>query len=1083
MKLLERWRNGRIAAVLGLFLFICFSSATAANLGTVIPVVGRVADLAYDPNRDLVYLANITENVVNVYSVSSGGLVASPIPTGLAPNSLAISPDGQTLYVANTGSNSISVIDLNAQQKLSDITVSQRPDAVAVGFDGQILVLGPSGLIRIDPTSGQQFPMAVSVPAVPPGLPPITPSPVPGGTAFRAGLIASASGSIIVGLSTNRLFVYDVASGQVLRSRNVTGLLAILSIAPDGSRFMAGPFLFDTQTLAILGRTGTVSATLTGGSTFSIDGNTVYATFSTQPPVNPLNTNNPQNTGGAVLPGGARPPQPATQGVLQVLRASSLTPLQGLRLAEAINPKIVASPDGKYLLAISTSGLLVLPIGQLNQLPQLAVDTTNLVLSVNPCNVGIVTAQVRVTNLGTGRLTFAAVPANPAAAVIVNQGSGLAPSTIQISFNPRSVTTQGTQQVAIVLVSPEAVNIEPAILVNLNFADTSQRGQIIPYNGVAVDMQLDEARQRLYIANYTQDQIDIFSIPDQSFLPPIRVGNRPFSMSLANASTLVVANSGSEYLSVVDLDQLQVVQTVSMGPIPVNATPLFPKYVAASSNAVLFTTAPLPANPGTAPPNNSGAVWQLNPTTGTAFPRLNLGQGVTNVVQPFSRLLAPPNGSSISIFENNGTAVLYDPIADTFPVIRSAAVTGFRGTMSTAADGSTFLLDDSVFNGVLGFRGTLVTPATGTTAATTLTFGAAVAGNNAVRVQAATPPTVPVQSLQLINLTSLQTTQQFALPEAVMDITPAATVAANATRLWPPNRVAQEFGVNGQTQLLRRGVAVDSANNIYLLSISGLTIVPLTATPNRPPTFNSSGVVNSASFSAPVAPGSLISIFGSNLADSDQASSLPLPTLMGGVCITANATSIPLLYTSPTQINAQLPPNMAAGNVTLTVHSMSQGSVSPGVQARVNAAAPGVFSTDLNGQKWALLFHSKDFSLVTPDNPAHRDEVLVLYATGLGAVSPSVPSGQAGSASPLSVTTQSAQVQVGFSFYDVQFAGLAPGFVGVYQLNIYVPGDRDQGTDTSTCSAPIDGHCPLPVVVKISGASSATADPPLTIVH
>jgi uncharacterized protein (TIGR03437 family) len=253
-------------------------------------------------------------------------------------------------------------------------------------------------------------------------------------------------------------------------------------------------------------------------------------------------------------------------------------------------------------------------------------------------------------------------------------------------------------------------------------------------------------------------------------------------------------------------------------------------------------------------------------------------------------------------------------------------------------------------------------------------------------------------------------------------------------------------------------MAVDSANNVYLLSVSGLTIVPLATTPARPPVFNSSGVVNSASFTSPVSPGSLISIFGSNLADSGSAASLP--------------------------------PNMAAGNVTLTVHSMSQGSVSPGVQTRVNAAAPGIFSTDLNGLKWALLFHSEDFSLVTPDNPAHRDKVLILYATGLGAVKPAVPAGQAGATNPLSVICTDVNacssllsVQIGFSFYDVQFAGLAPGFVGVYQLNINVPGDRDQGTDTSTCSAPIDGHCPLPVLVKVGGNSSSTTNPPLTSVH
>lgn len=1070
----------KVAPLLGLFLFLSLSNAFAANIGTVIQV-SSVADLVYDADRGLVYLANIAENQVAVYSVGSGGLLPNSIPTGLAPASLAMSPDGQKLYVANTGSFTITVIDLNTQQRVGEISVGSnfRPDAVAVGSDGVVLVLGPPGLLRIDPSSGQILPLSVSVPAVPPGLPNIPNSPVPSG--FRAGLVASASGSLIVGLSTNRLFVYDVASGTVIRSRNVTGLRAILSVAPDGSRFMAGPFLFDTQTLAILGRAGAVSPTITGGSSFSVDGNSVYATFSTQPAINPLNTNDPQNPGGATVPGGGRATQPQNCGpstpntcVLQVLRASSLTPLLGLRLPEAINPKIVASPDGQNLFAISTSGLLVIPIGQLDKLPVLGVDTTNVVLSVNACNLGVVTAQVQVSNLGSGRLTFSAVPANtsPTVPVIVNQSSGLAPSTFQVSFNPRSVTTQGTQQVAIVLVSPEAVNIEPAVLVNLNFTNASQRGTIVPLNGVGVDLQLDEARQRLYIANYSLDQIEVFSLADQSFLPPIRVGNRPLSMAMVNPSTMVVANSGSESLSVLDLDQLQVVQTIAMGPIPLNATPLFPRSLAASSNAILFTAVPLPATAGGA--LAAGSVWQLNLLTGTAFPRLNLGQGVTNLIQGGSRLLAPANGSAITIFQNNGTLVLYDPIADTFLPPRTAAVTGFRGTTSATSDGSFFLLDDSVFNSVLGFKGTLITTPSGTTgavAAQLLTFGVSAAGANAVRVQAATPPAVPVQSLQLISLASLpQIMQQSPLPEAVMDITPTTTTATITTRVWPPNPVAQEIGVNGQTQLLRRGMVVDSASNAYLLTVSGLSMVPLTRSQDRPPTFNASGVVNAASFTAPVSPGSLISIFGSNLANSGTASSLPLPTSMGGVCVTANGTAIPLLYTSPTQINAQLPPNLAAGRVTLAVNSVSLGQVSQGVQAQVNATAPAIFSTDFQGKKWAQLFHAKDFSLVTPDHPAHRDEILILYVTGLGSVNPTVPAGQAASASPLSITTQTVSVRIGYSSYDVQFAGLAPGFLGVYQLNIYVPGDREQADD-------------LPVVVTAGGASSSTTDPPLASIH
>ena len=1075
----------RIVLMIVILLLVTVGRVSAANIGTVVPVVGTVADLAYDAQRGLVYLANSTENTVNIYSVGSGGLIGSGIPVGQAPSSLAMSPDGQKLYVANSGSLSVSIVDLNQQQVVGTYSLSATPNAVAMGSDGLLLILGSSGLLRLNPTNGLITPLPISVPAVPPGLPPIAVSPTPAG--FLAGMVTAPSGSTIIGLSSTRLFVYDVPSGTVISSRNVTGLRAILSVAPDGSRFMAGPFLFDTQTLNILGRTGTVAATLTGGSAFSPDGGTVYATFSTQPAINPLNTNNPQNPGGAVLPGvtGANP-LATTKGVLQVLRSSSLTQVQGLRLPEAINLKIIASPDGQYLFAISTSGLLVIPIGQFTsgQLPVLGLNmgpnTANVVLSVNVCSQNLASAQVQISNLGGGRLTYTAAAANSAASVILGQRTGLAPSNLVITFNPQSVTTRGTIQAAVVLVSPEAVNIEPAILVNLNYQDTNQRGTIVPINGVGADLVLDQARQRLYIANYTQDQIEVFSLPDQTFLPPVRVGNRPLSMAMTDPSTLVVANAGAEHISVVDLNQLQEVQTIPLGPVPLNATPLFPRYIAVSSNAILFTAIPLPATLGAAPA--TGSVWQLSLITGTAFPRLNLGPGTTNVIQGNSRLVAPANGSAIAVFENNGTLVLYDPNADAFPLTRTAAVTGFRGTTGAAPDGSYFVFDDTLFNNVLGFQGTLVPVATGPGTTAVVTFGVSIAGTNAMRVQpvSATNPATTVstastlQSLQMVDLASLQVRQQFLLPEAAMDVSPTSTTstttAATATRLWPPNVVAQEIGVNGQTQLRPHGVVADSANNAYLLSVSGLSIVPTTPVQGSGPQFNAGSVVNGASFTTPVGAGSLISIFGSNLANSGSASSIPLPTTMGGSCVTVNGAPIPLLYTSPGQINAQLPPGMAASRVTIAVHSASMGQASPGVQVQVNTTAPGVFSLNYNGATLAELFHSRDFTLVTPGNPATRDEFLILYATGLGPVSPVVPAGLAGGSSPPSVATQDISVLIGGHPYDVQFAGLAPGFVGAYQLNIYVPGDRVQGDQ-------------LPVVVTAGGASSTTTAAPVAAIH
>src|SRR5213593_3899989 len=574
-----------LAVLISLFL----PAVYAANIGTVVPVMGIVADLIYDSARNLVYLANSSRSEVDIYSVGERRLVGS-IATGTLPSSLALSPDLSTLYVASAGSNTINTINLSTRQRGNDYNVGSRPDAIAVGNDGKVVILGTGGLQRLDTATGRITPVPISPPPTPPGGLLNIPGAIITNSTF-AGLVTTASGNLIIGRSinltvpgaANRLFVYEVASGVVLRSRNVTGLASILSASTDGSRFMAGTLLFDTQTLTILGRTGNVlNANLGGGSAFSVDGNSVYASFNNaaaccaQTPINPLNPNNPQNPaapgvvapggggggfGGGPFGGGGVPPAPAqsqqTVAVLQILRSSSLTPQLGLRLPEQITSKIIASPDGQTLFATSTSGLMVIPIGQLNNLPILDVSSSNVVLSRDMCNPTVASATVQIRNLGGGRMTFAATvnSTNPTTAtpVILNQRSGVAPATLTISFDPR-VATRGTSQYVIVLVSPEAVNIEPAILVNSNFRDVSDRGTIIPLNGFGVDMQMDNARQRLYIANYSLGQIEVFSLASQTFLSPIRVGNRPLSMAMVNPSTLVVANFGSENFSVVDLD-------------------------------------------------------------------------------------------------------------------------------------------------------------------------------------------------------------------------------------------------------------------------------------------------------------------------------------------------------------------------------------------------------------------------------------------------------------------------------------------------------------------------------------------------
>jgi len=431
-------------------------------------------------------------------------------------------------------------------------------------------------------------------------------------------------------------------------------------------------------------------------------------------------------------------------------------------------------------------------------------------------------------------------------------------------------------------------------------------------------------------------------------------------------------------------------------------------------------------------------------------------------------LAAPADGSTLVVVEGTGTLRLYDPVADTFVLTRTGAAPGLRGTVSASADGSFYVVDNTVFNSVLVSQGTLVTGGAGPA------FGVTISGNNLIRVLAATPPQTPVQSLLRYNLATLQPNLQVLLPEPVMDITPAQLGLTTGTRQWPPRITALEIGVNNQTQLLPRGIVTDSSNNAYVLTVSGLTVVSLTSPTGQAPQFSALNVVNRAAGTRLLSPGSLIYISGSNLALDAQAEATPLPRSLGGICVTANEIAIPLISTSPTRIEAQLPNELPPGRITLTVRSTRLGVSSPGVQVQVTQTAPAVFSYDIgDGAARAAMFHAVDGALVIPVYAADRDEVVVLYATGLGPTDPPVPTGMANPENPPSPTTESVSVSIGGHPYVVLWSGMAPGFIGIYQIHLYVPGSRIRGEN-------------LPVVVTAGETSSDSApnnSPPITSIQ
>ncbi len=218
------------------------------------------------------------------------------------------------------------------------------------------------------------------------------------------------------------------------------------------------------------------------------------------------------------------------------------------------------------------------------------------------------------------------------------------------------------------------------------------------------------------------------------------------------------------------------------------------------------------------------------------------------------------------------------------------------------------------------------------------------------------------------------------------------------------------------------------------------------------PSLPQGGVVNGASFIAAsqpnsaVAPGTIVAIFGSNLSSATAAAmSVPLSTTLNDTSVTFNGVAAPLFFVSSGQINAQLPFETPAGTVQVQARRGNLTSETRTVQ--VAAASPGIFTLNQQGTGAGAILHANSPRVVSSSDPATAGEFLSIFCTGLGAVSPSVPSGNVGPGSPPATTQSPPLVDVGGMAAQVSFSGLAPGFVGLYQVNIQVPAGVQPGNE------------------------------------
>jgi uncharacterized protein (TIGR03437 family) len=205
------------------------------------------------------------------------------------------------------------------------------------------------------------------------------------------------------------------------------------------------------------------------------------------------------------------------------------------------------------------------------------------------------------------------------------------------------------------------------------------------------------------------------------------------------------------------------------------------------------------------------------------------------------------------------------------------------------------------------------------------------------------------------------------------------------------------------------------------------------------PSYSAAGVVSSSNYApGPFAPNSLISIFGKDLARSTASAigGVTLPTELNFVQVFVDNQRVPLLFVSEGQINFVMSSVARPGLVNIRV--VTQGLSGPEIPVTLVACAPSLFFSN-GGYAIAT---SADNQLLTPDAPAHPGDIVVIYLTGLGHTSPSFNSGEVPSVaarivSTLKVALDGREIDPIF----IKYAGVAPGWPGLYQLNLEIPKD------------------------------------------
>jgi uncharacterized protein (TIGR03437 family) len=1019
------------------------AAASAATFGRVVPIGGHASDIALDERRGVLYIANYAGASIDVMSLSEASVNRS-ISVAPYPGSLALSPDGRYLVIGHyassggaallqPGRDALTVIDLTNSQKRS-YGLSSGPVGVAFGLDGLALIVTQNDFLLFDPASGAVTRLGSVANVASQVLPvamPAAPPQIIGGS-----ITATADGRHILGVagvtpdtgegSILIRFSYNVPNKAITAADLFTSAPSLapraISVSRDGSYYMAGwglfgcgqGFLHDcTADAPLLAQWPNAVGKLNVGSVaIRSSKSLIYAQMS------PLATASTSSSQTVCLPNGtcvtvttpSTTPAAAPSTVppsLMVMDADNLTVRDRIQIPENLAGRSIFNSDESVLYAISDSGVMVLSMNQFDRAPRVVPSVEDVVFRGNFCNTTASVRELDVVDPSGNAVPFqvclagaqgCAVPPG----VTITPSAAVTPARIKISIDTKLIgSILGTKTYQFEILSAAAVNmpappsrgtaenytanVRGRFRVLLNNREPQNRGVFVNAPGELVDLLADPARNRFYIIRQDKNQVLVYNSSTNDLVTTLRTGNTPTSLAITfDRKQLLIGADNSGIAHRYDLD--------SLTPLPPIIFPLghYPRSIAVSARAILAAS------------RVAGPVQMIDSidlVAEKATPLPSLGPW-KNDVHVSTTLAAAPNGSTIMAAMPDGRLALYNANANTFTVTRQD-VAALKGAIAASSYG-TYLVDHFLLNESLVTMSTV-----GSQADTSSGF--------AFHEQEGLFATISSSGAGWIQ--RMKSSAQLPLPTQTV-----------------------ESPLVGDTEYpFRRTVApLADRSAIVELTTSGFTVLPWNYEAGvAPPVIDR--VVNAADFTKPVAPGGLASVFGSQLSPTTLASTdVPLPTVLADSCLTVNGAVVPVIFVSPSQINFQFPFGIS-GNAEVVLRT--PGGASDSLRTTILPAAPSVFRSGAAGpvSEIPTIVRSSNGGLVTVSNPIHPDDRITVYLTGLGRTSPEVETGAPSPFSPLAAAIAPVTMSLGGVELFVDFAGLTPGSVGVYQINAKVP--------------------------------------------